>query len=351
MTPKQRVAAARDQKKPDKLPIMAANSNTFICQYYDMTVRQFLTDVDLCTEGNRRFTEEFEVDYNLCVNGYILYGCGPELGCEWRFAGDNFPGFVSGPLQGPGDLKRIEVPDTSSGYFAHYLQVTRNLQEAIGDRYHLSVSILGPFAVACFLRGIQEALCDTVADLDFFHLYMEKATELSIWIGRQILNTGIDHPILNEIFLTPEMIRPDAYHELIAPYDRRVQETLGPENAPNSLAAFMGQPGDRDSQRGGAELYRAFFSGVEKIKDLESVLSHRMPGMPFPAAISGRALDSRPLDELLDYLKQVLDYLVGEKNMYPMILLSPVQADSPDKARAIGSKIKRIQALRDSYLL
>jgi hypothetical protein len=205
--------------------------------------------------------------------------------------------------------------------------------------------------VACFLRGIQEALYDTAADLDFFHRYMEKATDLSIWFGRRILETGIEHPILNEIFLTPEMIRPDAYHELIAPYDRRVQEALGPENAPNSLAAFMGRPGDRESQRGGAELYRAFFSGVERVADLESVLSHRMPGMPFPAAVSGRALDDRPVDELLDYLKRVLDYLVGEQGMYPMILLSSVQADSPAKARTIASKIKRIQKLRDDYPL
>lgn len=74
MTPRERIAKAMKSEKPDKLPIMVANFNTFICRYYGMTVEQFLSDPDLCTEGNIRFIEEFETDYNLCVNGYILYG-------------------------------------------------------------------------------------------------------------------------------------------------------------------------------------------------------------------------------------------------------------------------------------
>ena len=115
MTPRERVARASKGEKPDKLPIMVANSNTFICQYYGMTVREFLMDADLCTQGNIRFTEEFEIDYNLCVNGYILYGCGPELGCEWKYAGADFPGFIQGPLRKKEDLERINVPGKPSG--------------------------------------------------------------------------------------------------------------------------------------------------------------------------------------------------------------------------------------------
>jgi hypothetical protein len=41
MTPRERVAATIGGKKPDKLPIMVANSNTFICQYYGGSVEDF----------------------------------------------------------------------------------------------------------------------------------------------------------------------------------------------------------------------------------------------------------------------------------------------------------------------
>jgi len=351
MTPRERVAKALKGEKPDKLPIMVANSNTFICQYYGMTVREFLTDPDLCTEGNIRFTEEFEIDYNLCVNGYILYGCGLELGCEWKYAGNDFPGFVKGPLQRKEDLERINVPSKPSGHFAHYLEVIRRINAALGDRHHISVSILGPFAVGCFFRGIQEALLDTIDDRGFFNHYMEKCTAFSIYFGQQILATGLKNPILNEIFLTPEMIRPDTYHELIAPYDRLVQEALGPENAPNSLAAFMGQPNDLESQKAGRKLYKAFFSGVDSVEQLKEIMAHRLPGMPFPASISGIFLDSKPDEEILDYLRSILDYLVKDLGLYPSILLVSVQAESAEKAEAIARKIKKIQALRDDYKL
>ncbi|MBU0462678.1 MAG: hypothetical protein KKD21_02115 [Proteobacteria bacterium] len=351
MTPRERVAMAQRGEKPDKLPIMVANSNTFICQYYGMTVREFLTDSDLCTQGNIRFTEEFEIDYNLCVNGYILYGCDPELGCEWKYAGNDFPGFTKGPLQQKKGLEKIKVPSKPTRYFAHYLEVIRRINAALGDRYHISASILGPFATACFFRGIEEALLDTIEDREFFNLYMEKCVDFSIYFGQQVLATGLKNPILNEIFLTPEMIRPDTFHELIAPFDRRVQEALGAKNAPNSLAAFMGKPNDTKSQKAGRKLYKAFFNGVDSVEQLKEVMAYRLPGMPFPASISGIFLDSGPDKEILDYLRLILDFLVKDQGLYPAILLASVQAESPEKAKSIARKIKKIQALRDEYKL
>jgi len=349
MLPRERVAKVLKGEKPDKLPIMVANSNTFICQYYGMTVREFLTNPDLCSEGNIRFTEEFEIDYNLCVNGYILYGCGSELGCDWKYAGNDFPGFIKGPLQYKEDLEKIKVPSKPTGYFKHYLEVIRRVNAEVGNRYHISVSILGPFAVACFFRGIQEALLDTIADCVFFHQYMKKCTDFSIYFGKQILSTGLANPILNEIFLTPEMIRPDTYHEMIAPYDQMVQSALGPQNSPNSLAAFMGLPHDPVSQKAGRKLYKAFFNGVDSVEQLKDVIAYRMTGMPFPASVSGIFLDSSPEEEILEYLNSTLNYLVRDLGLYPSISLTSVQAESPEKARSIAKKIRKIQALRDSF--
>ncbi len=351
MTPKERTAAAMQGIMPDRLPIMAANSNTFICQYYGMSVEEFLTDADKCTTGNINFTEEFGIDYNLCINGYILYGCGPEIGCQWKQAGNDFPGFVSGPLETEQDLDKIRIPEKPTGYFAHYLEVIRRLNQALGQKYHLSVSILGPFAVACFLRGIQNALLDTIMNPGFVKKYMELCVDISIYLGRSILGTGLEHPILNEIFLTPQMIRPDTFHELIAPFDLEVQNALGPQNAPNSLSAFMGLPKDKESQKAGAALYKAFFTGTDSLDELKQAAAGRLPGMPIPVAISGPALDSASSGDLIDYLSPRLDFLVKEHGLYPSIMLASVQADSPQKARAIADKIQKIKAFRDEYAL
>jgi len=351
MTPRERVFNAMGGKKPDKLPIMVANSNTFICQYYGISIEDFLTKPDLCAEGNIRFIEEFEVDYCLTVNGYILYGCGPELGVRWQFVENNFPGFVESPIKSEADIDKLKVPSEPSEYFRHYLQVIKLVNDAIGGTYHLSASILGPFAVACFLRGIEEALIDTIINPDFFKVYMERCTELSVYFGRNILSTGLRSPILNEIFLSPEMIRPDTYHSLIAPYDLEVQSRLGPKNAPNSLAAFMGKPNDRESQRGGASLYRAFYGVGESVRAIKEAVRYRLPGFPFPASISGRALNSWDTKKILSFLKQALGFLVNEEGLYPSITLISVQAESPDNASNIADKMNAIKAFRDEYEL
>ena len=351
MTPRERVAATIGGKKPDKLPIMVANSNTFICQYYGISVEDFLAKPDLCAQGNIKFIEEFKIDYCLTVNGYILYGCGPELGVKWEFVENNFPGFVEAPIKSEADLDKIKVPSEPSGYFAHYLKVIKQVNDAIGDQYHLSVSILGPFAIACFLRGIEDALMDTIMNPDFFKAYMRRCTDLSVYFGKNVLSTGLQNPILNEIFLTPDMIRPDTFHNLIAPYDLEVQRRLGPENAPNSLAAFMGKPNDRESQKGGASLYSAFFGVGESVDEIKTAMQYRLPGFPFPASISGRALNSWDTERIVGFLKQALDFLIKEEGVYPSITLISVQAESQDNASDIADKIKAIKAFRDEYKL
>jgi len=352
MIPRERVWKTMHGYKPDKLPIVIGNSNTFICQYYGISVKDFLTKPDICAEGNIKFLKEFEIDYSLIVNGYILYGCGPEIGVKWRFPGNNFPGFVESPLKTKADLTKIKIPIRPSGYFKNYLDAIQLVNKAVGKTYHLSVSILGPFAIACFIRGIQEALMDLMLDQqDFFHLYMKLCTNLSIYFGKNILKTGVRNPILNEIFLTAEMIRPDIYHNLVAPYDDEVQRQLGPDNAPNSFKAFMGKPNDLESQKGGRYMYDAFFASKDSLEAIKLALPYSMPGFPFPVTISGRALNSWSNEKLISFLKQASDFLVKENGIYPSISLISVQAESPEKATEIANKINAIKAFRDEYKL
>jgi hypothetical protein len=113
----------------------------------------------------------------------------------------------------------------------------------------------------------------------------------------------------------------------------------------------MGNPNDIESQKAGRNLYRAFFNGADSAEQLMEIMAHRLPGMPFPASISGLLLDSGTDEEILDYLRPILDYLVKDLGLYPSILLVSVQAESPEKAEAIARKIKKIQALRDDYTL
>lgn len=335
--------------KPDKLPIMVANSNTFICQYYGITVEQFLNEPSLTAELTKKFIKEFEVDYCVIANGYILYGCGPELGVRWEFAGENFPGFVEGFLKSRDNLDKIKVPTSPSGYFKNYLEMIRLINKELGDEVFLIASILGPFSIACFIRGIEQVLLDTMLDLDFFHVYMKRCTELSKYFGRHILATGLKIGLLNEIFLTPEMVGPPFYHTHIAPYDREVQIYLGPERSPNSLAAAMGKPDDPISQKEGLFVYQALYGTTESVETIKKAVGYRLPGFPLPVSISGRALTSWSKDDLLGFLDEALSYLVREEGLYPAICLISVQAESREKSSEIADKMKTIAEFRNQY--
>ena len=351
MTPRERVSSCMKGKKPDKLPIVVINSNTFMCMYYGISVEEYLSDPQKCTDVNIRFIEDFEVDCDLFPTGYILYGCGPEMGVSWEFAGSNFPGYKDVPIKSETDLESYPIPKEPSGYFKNYIETIEMVNKKLGESHHLTASILGPFTTACFLHGLEPTLLDTLTHPKFFNRLMEVCTRISVYFGKQILATGLRTPILNEIFLSPGMIDPETFHTMIAPYDRDVQSVLGPENAPNSFA-FMGKPGNPESQKISSSLYGAFFGVGESIDAVKMAAKEdAAPGFPFPAAISGRALDTWDIDRIIEFLKACLDFLVKERGLYPSISLSSVQADSPEKASELATKMKTIAAFRDDYAL
>jgi hypothetical protein len=349
LTPLERVISIKQGRKPDKIPISTGPTNEFLCHYYRISIEDYLGNASMCAESSIKFAEEFQVDSSVVAPGYIFYGCGPELGVRWQFVNGHLPGFLDGPLKSELDLDKIKIPEEASGYFKHYLEVLTGVHKSVGETYNLVGHILGPFAVACFLRGIETTLLDTIQNPEFFKKYLTRCTDLSEYFGRHVIATGIGNPILNEIFLTPQMIGPEAFHRLIAPFDRDVQERLGAEKTPNVMGAFMGKPGNPESQRGGALLYRAFFGVGESLDTIKEAMNYALPGLPFPVTISGQALDQWPIAQILGFFKEALDCLVKDHGFFPTIHLASVLAHSREDSAVVGEKLQRIREFRDGY--
>ena len=350
MTPRERVSRCMRGLKPDRLPIVVINSNTFMCLYYGVSVEEYVSNPEVCAEVNIKFIEEFEVDCDIIATGYILYGAGPELGVKWEFAGNNFPGFVDVPIKSEKDLDNFRLPSEPSGYFKTYLQAITRIVDTLGNDYHLKASFLGPFSLVCFLHGIEETLMDMIMNPAFFQKCMRLGTELSVLSGKRLLSTGLRYPILNEIFLSPGIMNPNTYHSLVAPCDLEVQRRVGPDVSPNSLA-FMGLPNDPESQKTDGALFKAFFGVGESLEAIKEATRYRAAGFPFPAAISGRALNSWDSERILSFLKAAVDLLIHEEGIYPTISLSSVQADTIENATDIAQKIKAVNAFRNEYRL
>jgi hypothetical protein len=333
--------------KPDKLPTVVLNSNTFMCQYYGATVKDYVNDPKVCAELNLKFIKEFEPDSNIIATGYILYGAGPELGVEWTFAGANFPGNTKSPIKNQADLDNMQVPKAPKGYFKNYLEAISLIVTKLGDSHHLKACFLGPFSLGCFLHGLEQTAMDMIINKAFFRSLMTKCTEISVFLGKEILKTGLRYPILNEIFLAPGMMSPQSYHDEVESYVMEVQRRIGIEAASNSFT-FMGLPNNPDSQKRDKALFSAFFGVGESLENIRAGIGYRVSGYPYPAAISGRALNNWDSKRIIEFLKPALEIILAEGE-YPSISYSSVQADTKASADAIAEKIKTVNAFRDSY--
>ena len=350
LSPRERVSRCMRGLKPDKLPTVVINSNTFMCQYYGVSVEDYLQKAQVCADLNIRFIEEFQVDSDILATGYIFYGAGPEMGVEWKFTGQNFPGNVAGPIVEKADLAKMKVPQAPSGYFLTYLEAIAQICRPLGDSHHLKASFLGPFSLNCFLRGAEQALLDMVEEPVFFADSMEFCTELSVYLGTHLLQTGLRYPILNEIFLAPGMMSPDSYYADIFSSIMEVQRRLGVELACNSFT-FMGLPDKPASRKLDKALFTAFFGVGESLEAMKTGSIYRAPGYPYPAAVSGRALNNWDSGRIISYLEEALPLLIEQKSIWPSISYASVQADSKAKADEIAAKIKAVNAFRDQYQL
>ena len=346
ITGKERYITTLRGGKPDKLPFFAGNYNNFITQYYGITVRQYLDEPALTAELMVRFVEEFELDQFLAAVGYILYGCGPELGITWKWVEKEFPAAVEGPIKTEADVDKIEVPSEPTGYFKKYLEMIRLVNDAIGDRVFVTASLLGPFSSACFLRGVEQVLLDSKLNLPLYDKYMAKCVDLSVYFGQQLLPV-LKTPTFNEIFLIPEMINPSFFHQHIAPYDDQVCQRF---HLTNSFAALVGRPGDRASQKAAHTVYDMLFGTKESLEVIEQGLASWLPGFPVFVSVSGNMLINWPKDEILDFVRKGID-LTRSHGYYPAISLISVQPPTRESALDVADKLRGIVDLRDNYPL
>ena len=221
MTPRENYEAVLAGKKPDELPVYVANTSAFLRGYYGVTGREMVDDVETHVEVTSKFVKEYDFA-SVAVVAYIFFGCGPEMGVEWKFSGDDLPGAVAGPLKSEPDLAKLSVPQKPTGYFKRYLEILARLQREMGDRVFFNGSVQGPHTNGCFLRGVETALMDPIDEPDFYQRYMKFCVELSEYFGVHVLGLGLPHNVMLEIFLTPDMIGPDYYYEHVAPYSHEV---------------------------------------------------------------------------------------------------------------------------------
>jgi hypothetical protein len=351
MNGKDNYAAVLNKERPAKIPIRVANYNMFVCHYYGITIKEYLDDPAKNADVLVNFIKEFSIDSIKAGIGYIFYGCGPEMGPEWHFPESEFPVCVKGVIEGPEDIDKIEIPAAPAGYFKNFLEINRRVKTVVGQEVFLGVSVLGPFSAMCFMRGYETFLMDMALDVHFFTQIMKKGEMISNYIGTHCLQLELPWMNLLEVYLIPGIINPAFYHQHIAPHDEAVCKSFLPMPLPNSSGPFMGYPGGGDNLKLGKSLYDYYFGTEESLGVIRTAAKYELPGYPRLVTVSARALVTWPMDKILRFVKDGLDYFLKEKGEYPAINLASVQAANIHEARSIARKLESLNEFRDSYAI
>ena len=351
MNPKERYLASAMGQKPDKPPVYVGSYDAFLRHYYGMTARQFTDDPEANAEYTTRFLDEFSICGTIPAVTYIMFGCGPETGVKWEFAADNAPAAVEGPIKTMEDLEHWQVPTEPSGYFKLHLDTIKLINEKVGSRVFLMGLSAAPHTNAGFLRGVEQSLLDAMKNPDFYDALMNKCVQHSIYIREQVLKIGLPTVTFFDIFVTPQMMSPDFYHMHVAPYNKKVIDYFAPKGdvVIDTMAPFMGKKGDLASQKQGRFFFDYLF-GTKESLDVIKAIAPNVPMQSIYVTLSGRMMNTWPVDKTLDFLKQGLDYVVG-LGKYPQIQLVSIDTMDKEAAQLCAEKLRRIQKLADAYPL
>jgi hypothetical protein len=144
------------------------------------------------------------------------------------------------------------------------------------------------------------------------------------------------------------------FQKYIAPYDDEIIDYFRKRNQqlPNSLAAFMGKPDDSESQKVGRIIFNTFYGTKESLDVIKEGIGYTIPGYPTDyITLSGRMMAAWTKNDITDFLRNALNFLVEERKRYPAIRMTSLNPADKNEAFEMAEKIRAVNNVIDSYEL
>ena len=218
LKPIDRVQRRLDGREVDKIP----NLNiiiTFAAKYINIPYKKYISDFKYLVEGNIRCCNEFGIDMvstisDPCREGY-------DMGAKIKFPEDDVPSFVDPLIDNFDELKNLSVVDPSNGKrMLDRIKAVKLYKEKVGQKYPILGWVEGPFALACDLRGMTNAMFDIHENSDKLHELLNICCEQGIKFAVDQVNAGADFIGIGDA--AASLIGPDNYREFVLPYEKRL---------------------------------------------------------------------------------------------------------------------------------
>jgi len=218
MNGRERVRAAMKREIADYVPV------SFPIQFMaprlsGYTLEEVLTNPDKAVEAMVKAYEAFRPDVMVCVQlSADLFG--GALGGEWGIGREGVHA-VGELLEKPEDLNRLSMPQLEHvERLPYYLEVCNRVRDEIRDAA-IGASSIGPWVLACMLRGTQNLIFDTVDNPGFVHDLMRFTTDWTNLINFTIARTGVGLTV-SEPSAGCSVISPQIYRDFVKPYHKEI---------------------------------------------------------------------------------------------------------------------------------
>ena len=239
MTPKERVRAAMELKPVDRIPVFPVvtaylGSRALERRYKDMVLNPALVYDGLRAIHRRFGFDGFEVGLGPGRNSptpktavrdgvsYLMDPSGQKPVA--RLEDDDMPVPLAGTplLSDKSALDSITVTRASEYVDAGCTAPVEELMRELGDQAFVA-GVAGGQSMNSLVawRGSEQAILDLTDDPAFVHEAMERATAISIEVGKALIQAGVDGIYIGDAWASASIISPRMYEEFCLPYHHK----------------------------------------------------------------------------------------------------------------------------------
>ncbi|MCO6450966.1 MAG: uroporphyrinogen decarboxylase family protein [Caldilineales bacterium] len=223
----ERVQAAIDLRKPDRVPVDLHN---FQPAAYAMGVPmdEVFKNGEMLAEAMLLAWREFGHDMILLENGTACnaQACGVEV----FYREDAAPAAEKPVINSLDEVDRLEVPDPYTAFpMCEILKATRILSKEIGDRVWICARAdQGPMDLAAQLIGIQTLMMEIAwgKDPDGIHRLLDFARQVATRYAFALIECGGHSTSIGEPIAGPDLLSPKHYMQYPWRHEKRMVEEL-----------------------------------------------------------------------------------------------------------------------------
>ncbi len=218
MTPKQRLYAAIEGRRRDRVPVTPIFM-AWAAHYIGRTYRDFYLDGEVFAEAQLAVTRAFNVDQISAISD--PWREAQAYGMEFNYPEEGVGIPARTLIETPDDLDRLKPIDLASAErIKQRIDSVAAMAGQVGQTHSVLGWVEGPLAEYADLRGVQQTMMDLIDQPEMFSRAAEVIVPNAIAFARAQIETGADMIGVGDAVAS--LIGPEMYVKHVLPWERKL---------------------------------------------------------------------------------------------------------------------------------